>query len=93
MDEKSEEEEKRNKISFVQKRVVCSFHSFFGYEFLLCDYPSIRITAKITSQNIIHHTLLSPNTILNNHIISGIHSCTNNIAHTIARNILLFHNK
>ena len=87
MDEKSEEEEKRNKISFVQKRVVCSFHSFFGYEFLLCDYPSIRITAKITSQNIIHHTVLSSDARLNNHIIRGIHNSTNNKAHTIARNI------
>jgi hypothetical protein len=84
VDEKSEEEEKRNKISFVQKRVVCSFHSFFGYEFLLCDYANIIINKMIASQIRKHQELSQLN---NKATINGIHISTNNKAHTIARNI------
>ena len=61
---------------------------FLGYEFLLCDYPSIRTSTKITSQNIIHPTVWSSHAKLNSHIIRGIHNSTNINAHTIFQNIL-----
>ena len=72
-----------------QKKSGLQFPLFFGYEFLLCDYPSIRTPTKITSQTIIHPTVLSSQAKLISHNINGIHIFTNTKAHTIVRNIIL----
>lgn len=84
MDERKEDEEEKNNSSKKLKRVVCSSHSFFGYEFLLCDYANIIINKMIASQIRKHQELSS----LSNRATSrGIQISTNNNAHTIARNI------
>ena len=84
-----EDEERKNNLSNQKKSGNCKPLFFLGYEFLLCDYPSIRIRPKITSQNIIHPTVWSSHAKLNSHIIRGIHNSTKINAHTIVQNILI----
>lgn len=83
MDEKGDEEKRNRNISYKKKSGLCS--PLFLLWYLSCDYTNIIINKIIASQVRKHQELSSLNNIAK---INGNHISTNNMAHTIARNIL-----